>query len=169
MKRIFLFLDKLEESVTVALFALMTIDVLIAVFLRYVVKIPFPYSEEIARYMVIWATLIGFSICARKKAHLGIDMLVEKLPPKASKAVALLVQFLSLATYVFLTYASVKFVTFSFSIKQMTPALQIPYWVVYLALPIGFGLSSLRTVQIIWNDNFSKEKDESRYEEVNIL
>ena len=52
---------------------------------RYLLHSPSSISEEIARFLLIWISLIGAVYCYRTKAHLGLDILTNKLAEKQQK------------------------------------------------------------------------------------
>lgn len=110
MKSINDYLDKLEEHAAVACFAAMCIVVLIAVFLRYVVQYPFPWGEEIARYLMIWGIFFGISIGTRQKAHLGVEAFVNLLPAILRKAVLIISQIIIICAFFWLAVLSVNLV-----------------------------------------------------------
>ena len=58
----------------------MTIVVLLGVFFRYVLQQPLSWSEEVARYLMIWAASLAVSIGIMRKEHLGITFLISRLP-----------------------------------------------------------------------------------------
>ncbi|MBS3918195.1 MAG: TRAP transporter small permease subunit [Deltaproteobacteria bacterium] len=57
----------------------MTVSVLLGVLFRYVLKAPLPWSEEMARYLMIWGVSLGASIAFREGSHVGITILVDRL------------------------------------------------------------------------------------------
>lgn len=166
MKTLDKVLTKFEENVASMFYLVMLIDILYAVFMRYVMKDAFQAGEEIARYCMIWGVYFGVSTGTKKRAHLGIDMLVDRMPAKIKKIVTFCSDLVVLAVYIILTVTGCFLVLKTIQTGQLTPATQIPFYIVYLALPVGFGLSTLRVIMNIWYDYFSKDKDKDRYEEV---
>jgi TRAP-type C4-dicarboxylate transport system permease small subunit len=58
----------------------MTAVVLLGVGARYVMQNPMSWTEEVARYLMVYLALIGVSIVTRRRAHLGVLYFVTKLP-----------------------------------------------------------------------------------------
>jgi C4-dicarboxylate transporter, DctQ subunit len=168
VKLINAFLDKFEDYAAVFCFAWMCIVILIAVFLRYVVHYPFPWGEELARYLMIYGVFLGISIGTRKKAHLGVEAFVNMVPKNMKKAVLLVSALIQVGAYCWFAYLCVTLTLILQENGQSTPSLRVPTYLVYGALPLGFILSAIRSVQVLWNDYFSKAKDDSRYEEVQV-
>ena len=168
MKTINGILDKIEDYISVICFALMSIIVLVAVFLRYVLFYPFPWGEEAARYLMVWGIFLGISIGVRKKAHLGVEAFVYRLPSTMTKKAMFVSQLIMIAAYLWFAYLSLALVLKIKATGQTSAAMQLPMYYIYAALPVGLTLSLIRQLQVFWNDYFSRSKDTSRYEEVQI-
>lgn len=72
-----------NDAVVVVLFLAMTITVIIQVFFRFVIQSPLRWTEELARYLMIWLVLMASAIAMRNRSHLQVDVLTSALPPKA--------------------------------------------------------------------------------------
>ncbi|MHC1760039.1 MAG: TRAP transporter small permease [Negativicutes bacterium] len=160
--------DKVEDYISVLCFSLMSIVVLVAIFLRYVLFYPFPWGEEAARYLMVWGVFLGISIGVRKKAHLGVEAFVYKLPKKFIKHALFVSQVIMMIGYLWFAYLSIDLVLKIKATGQTSASTQIPMYYIYAALPVGLTLSLVRQMQVFWNDFFSRNKDTSRYEEVQI-
>jgi TRAP-type C4-dicarboxylate transport system permease small subunit len=68
------------EGVIVAALILMTLVLLLQVFARYVAKISIPWTEELARYLLVLMTFTGAALALRDKQHIAITFLLERLP-----------------------------------------------------------------------------------------
>lgn len=152
MKSLNRILDAIEDYAAAVCFAAMCIVILIAVFMRYVLVKSFPVGEELARYLMIWGVFFGISIGVRHKAHLGVDVFVSMLPSKGQAVLSKLSGMIVVASYLFLSVISVLLILKVKSMGQRTPAMQIPTWMIYSALPVGFILSFIRSVQVAWAD-----------------
>lgn len=149
MKQFNAIVSKIEEIVTVFCFSAMSIITLVAVFFRYVLNNPIIWSEEAARYLMVWGICIGISIATEKKAHLGIDIFVSFAPQRVRRVLEIFSSVVLALIYVMIFGLSVLFVTGAMKLGNVTPILRIPFWMVYLALPIGFGLSLIRSIQVL--------------------
>ncbi len=86
-----LFFERLTAYPCIAATGGMTIVVLLGVFFRYVVRQPLSWSEEVARYLMIWAASLAVSIGIMRKEHIGITFLVDRFPSSVQKYIAVLV------------------------------------------------------------------------------
>ncbi len=151
-------LDKSEEILAVILFSLMSIIILWAVICRFILKIPFSWGEESARYLMIWGIFIGISIGVRTNAHLGVEAFVELLPKRMHRYVEAFSEVLCFAIYVILFILSMQLIVVMYSKGQTSAAMHIPMWWAYLAMPVGLFLSCVRTLNVFYS-NYIKKKD----------
>lgn len=147
MKTLDKVVSKIEELIAVIGLSAMTIITLVAVFFRYVLQSPIIWSEEAARYLMVWSTMLGISIATRQKAHLGIDIFISMAPKKAQRLLEILSTLMMIVMFVFLVIISIVFIRSALRTNNVSPMLRIPFYIIYLALPIGFGLSAVRSVQ----------------------
>lgn len=126
---------RLCASMLFVLGVLMTVIILLQVFFRFVVYVPFPWSEECARYLMIWMGMLGSVVAMRKGRHIGVRVLVERLPAKAYGIVTFLVQ-LSMVFFLGIIFKE-GWGLAMFNFDQRSPAMEIPMMVPYLAIPVG--------------------------------
>ena len=77
-------LDKIVMWTGATLLVLMTMDILMGVFFRYVLNSSLVWSEEVARYMMIWMVSLAMSCGIKRDEHLTIRFLVDALPSQAA-------------------------------------------------------------------------------------
>ncbi len=124
VKHILLNLDAYAAG---TLFAVTMTLVIVNVFSRYVFNFVFAWTEELA------------TSCTRQ--HVGVDLLVNRLPEKAREIVHLLTDIVILLLNSYITYLSVLFMRSS-KAKTM-PIMKISVNYLYAALLIGFGLMAI--------------------------
>jgi TRAP-type C4-dicarboxylate transport system permease small subunit len=140
-------LNRISEIVCCGVLLAMTLVVVIQVVCRYFLAASLTWSEEFARYSLVWITFLGGSIAVKKRAHMGLHSLVDTLPPKAQH----LVETLTLICIMgFLSIATLKgFQLALFNMAQYSPAMGISIGIVYFAVPSGSILMLVHvTVQL---------------------
>ncbi len=137
-------LDKVEDVFCAASLLLTALVLFVNVVLRYVFSASTSWAEELIRYLMIWITFIGGSICVRRGAHIRMDFLLTMLPKKAALAVTRLVFFVAGGFCAALFWYSARLVAFTVELEQASPAMGIPMWIPYLAMPLGSALMALR-------------------------
>lgn len=106
-----------------------------AVIYRFVLLDPIRWSEEAARYMMVWVTFLGAGYAMGKGKHIGVTMFVEKLPEKGRRISLCVAEIVIL---LFLAAVAVQGGNLIFSLrKQTSPAMGLPMWIPYLAVPVG--------------------------------
>jgi C4-dicarboxylate transporter DctQ subunit len=115
--------------------------------LRTPFKIAFSWSNEFTRYAIVWMVFIGGSIAARKGFHINIDILQEILPRPFAHALNLICQIASLIFCSLLFIYGVELVIQMKGSDQRSPAMEIPMYWVYLAIPLGGLLMGVRFVE----------------------
>jgi TRAP-type C4-dicarboxylate transport system permease small subunit len=128
--------------------ALLVFDVVWGVFSRYVMGEQSQWTEELARFLLVWVALLGGAVAFGTRGHLGVDYFVGKFDPVAQKMMAIVVHLIVLffAVSVFV-YGGGRVVTDALAMEQMTPALGWKMGHVYLALPIAGVFMVLYTVE----------------------
>ena len=82
-------IDRVVDGAAIAAFAGMFACVLGQVGFRYFLGDPLVWSDELARYLFVWASLLGWIIAARRRSHLSIDMVATRLAPRGQAALRL--------------------------------------------------------------------------------
>ncbi len=141
-------LGQLEEGITVIAYFSMTLVVLWSVLCRYVLKIPFVYGDEAARYLTIYSVFIGVSLGARKGVHLGVEAFVNMLPPVPAKVVRLTAGAFTMVMYFALAGATLVMTLKVYSTGQHSSSMHIPMWMIYMSMPLGMFLSGIREMQV---------------------
>ncbi len=127
------------EWFTIALFAVLVLDVLWGVISRYVPGIrPSDWTEELAVYLLVWVSLYGAALTYRAYGHLGVDYFVAKLDPSAQKLVAVIVELAVLLFAGFaLCFGGWRLVADTLAANQLTPVLQWKIGYLYSAVPLS--------------------------------
>lgn len=147
------FLERYFERILMTGALLVMAVVLFAqVIMRYFLRSPFVWSEELARYILVWTAIIGVSLAVRERRHISVDFLPVVLGDRSLKVFSLLSHIGVLAFSIIIIFASVPLIQRLQMIGQTSPALGIPMWMIYAAMPVGFALTAIRTLQALWWD-----------------
>lgn len=139
-----------ERILSVVLLTGLFVTVLLQVFTRYVLDLPLPWTEEIARYLLIWTTFIAAAYVGARRLHISVDLLVAKLRPAAATAVDVLAQLVVVAICAVLTVGATMA---AYQLAGVTsPATDTPMWLVYGSAVLGFGLIGLHACFGIYLD-----------------
>ncbi|MDR1965407.1 MAG: TRAP transporter small permease [Synergistaceae bacterium] len=142
-----------EESLLTILLVLISAVMLAQVFARYVFNNSMTWPEEFCRYCYVWTVFLSLGFTLKKGSMLRVGVVMDLFPAKIQNAVKIFCDFVMLALFaVFLqrslgVVANIKNVT-----KEISSAMRIPMWLMYTCTTAGFGMSVIRTLQIIAND-----------------
>ncbi len=145
-------LNHMEEYFAVISLLIASLLVFIQVVLRYAFNNSLVWSEEIARYLIIWLVLIGSSIAVREKAHATVDAVVAFLPPLPKRIFSIIANLMGIAFCFILVRSGTITVSNVVEFGNVTPAVGIPMAIPYLSLPIGGALMLYRFIQLLFED-----------------
>lgn len=130
---------------TIFFMAVIAIVIPYEVFGRYVLAKMSTWSGEVSTYALVWATMLGGAVGLRKGYQVGVTSLLESVPPKLAKVIrfiGFIVMLIFLGVMIY--YGTIQTIS---NAVQLSPAMQIPMCYPYAALPIGFILMFLITIE----------------------
>lgn len=142
MKQLSLRAERIVEWLMALALSVMVILIFCNVVLRYAFNSGIAWAEEVARLMFVWMIFLGAILALRHHAHLGVEMLVEKLSPPARRACAVISHLLMLyALWLFLAGSWTQTVI---GMKTYSTVLGFP-----TALMAGSGLLCAASMMLI--------------------
>lgn len=153
------FIDQLEEWLIAIFMGAATLVVFLAIAHRYSSNFPWlwqytksintSWAQELCIYLFIWMAKFGAAYGVRTGIHIGVDALVRKLSAAKQRFFIIL----SLLCGAFFTSViavmGAKFVVFIHNTGQVSPDMEMPMWIVYLAIPLGSILMCYRFIQVL--------------------
>ena len=140
--------DNFEEYALLLLFPLMVAVVFTATLARYLNLFPMFWGEEVARYIMVFMAYIGAGLGMKKGAHVGVSFFTDRF---RNVKIRIFLEGFRLGIIVFfcgmIMYYYRSIIVHQISMGQTTPALYIPMWVPYSAVPLGMFLVALRAFQ----------------------
>jgi len=131
-------LDVVLSRFLIVLMVLMVLDVSWQVFTRFVLQDSSSYTEELANFLLIWIGVLGASYAVRTKAHLGIDVLMQRLQGKRKNTAEISVYLMVfLFALVIMVIGGLRLVFITFSLDQTSAAMGIRMGYIYLVLPLS--------------------------------
>lgn len=110
---------------------------------------PLPFSsafEEIAVNTFVWMTLLGAGVCVRTRSHMRMDIIDTVLPARFLPFMDILRNGIVLLVFGFACKISAQYIPIAKRTGMTTSALDLPQYILYLALPLGFALMVLWSV-----------------------
>jgi len=133
--------DKVDSILAWTLIVLMAanvFNVLWQVFTRFILKNPSAFTEELARFLLIWVGLLGAAYATGRKMHLAIEVILERLEGKIREIAEFAIQFfILLFALLVMVVGGIRLVGITLALEQISAALRVKLGYVYLVLPIS--------------------------------
>ena len=138
MKQIRIKVNKIIERFLVLILVGMVLNVIWQVFTRFFTSSPSAFTNELARYLMIWLGVLGAAYISGKQEHVAIDFFVKKLNNSLRRFIDrfVLLSILSFAFFVMII-GGINLVYITLKLEQYSPSLQIPFALVYSIIPIS--------------------------------
>jgi len=135
MERISRIVNRIAETAIVIIVSIMAVVVFAEVIFRYVLHLPLFWTEEFARYCLVWSSLLGAGVALKRGEHIAVTFLAEMFPEGIRKEASLLVH-IFIASFLGMLFWG-GFCLVIITRHQLSPAMRIPMSWPYMAVPIG--------------------------------
>lgn len=140
-----------EDWLAFVLFWSLAFIVFLQFFTRYVLNDSLSWTEEIARYGLMWVVFIGGAMVTRRNTHIAVELLSNVMKPGPLRAALLaLVDFIKLAFLGLLAFVSWT-ITERMHFQRMT-VFDLPMSYVYAGVAFGCLLMFFRQAQNVWRN-----------------
>lgn len=140
---------KVIKLLVVVLAAILVVIVFANVISRYFLNFALAWSDEAARFLFIWVSLLGAVIANAKNEHMKLDILVQKVPEKVGQFILLISNIIILIILGVLFKGGITISIENFS--WLSPALEIPYGLVYSIAPFCILILIIQTLMKIYD------------------
>lgn len=154
-------LDALEEWIIAALIGTATVLIFVSVVHRFASGVTFLYpyarlidlswAQELCIFMFVWMAKFGAAYGVRAGIHVGVDVLVNRLSPGFRRVMVLISLFCGALFTGAVGTLGANLVLKIYATGQVSADMELPMWIVYLAVPLGSGLMCFRFLQVAWN------------------
>jgi TRAP-type C4-dicarboxylate transport system permease small subunit len=139
-----------EDWLAFAIFWILGIVVFAQFFTRYVLNDSLAWTEEIARYLLMWVTFIGAAIAMRRRTHIGVEVLEHFLPGSFAPYLRAIIDLITIGFLGCLAWFSLTIVE-RMQIQRMT-IIDMSMSIVYGGVALGVFLTLFRALQIFWRN-----------------
>ncbi len=130
--------DKILANFLVIIMTVMVLNVLWQVASRFILGSPSSFTDELARYLMIWVGILGAAYVSGRNMHVAIDVLPKRLNKKMQKRLKLMVRLLIILFCLgAMVIGGSRLVYITHILDQSSPALQVPLSLVYVVIPIS--------------------------------
>ncbi len=138
-------IEAITGAICVMAFGAMLIVVLLGVFFRYVMGDPFQWTEELARFLMLWGAFLAMNLAMRSEEHIKIDFVIKSIPRAVQSAVGILVDLL---VGCFLVYLTIKGIHIASGAFMTAMSMDFSMSWIYFSVPVG---AFFTLVQLILN------------------
>lgn len=142
-------LDRLEEWLILSFMAAATLVTFVSVAMRYTLGTGFTWATELTIYLFIWMAKFGAAYGVRTGIHVGVDYVVNKVEGAKKRFLVISGLFLGVFFTGVIAFFGARWVIFMHGTGQVSPDLEWPMWIIYLAIPFGSGLMCYRFIQAL--------------------
>jgi len=154
--------EKSIPAIGTAFFCLSIVWMFVEAISRQLFSHSFAISEEIVIFSLAWAILLTLAQAGRKGYHISVSLFISKMSPKTRNLVNLITSCLSICYCALILVSSLKFIPHLYAIRVISDSpLQLPMWIVYMAIPVGAILLILfyfeKTICYIFNNKLETQ------------
>ncbi|MGD1879416.1 MAG: TRAP transporter small permease [Kiloniellaceae bacterium] len=148
-------LNWLVERFCVLLLVLLILDVWLGVLVRYLLPLGWTFTEELARYLMIWAALLAVSSGISHREHIGVLVVFDQFPPRVRKVLAVAFDVIAFGFFAVIFFYGLDFVERGFGRYTMIGT--IPKAYPFIGVPLAAGLACIQLVLVAIHDFFSSD------------
>lgn len=135
----------------------MSVVVAVQVFFRYALNHSLFWSEELARYLLVWLTFLGASVAYRRTLHPGIDIVYAQMPVPIQRMISIFIHFISTVLFGVMIFYGIQF---SYFVRlQISPALYLPKWMVFSIIPLSGIIFMIHGITFLVDEIRGKDRD----------
>jgi len=127
--------ERALDALAVVLFAVMFGVIVMQVALRYVFNHPLVWTDEAAQYCFVWVSFLGWTMAARRRIHIGINVVVDRLPAAARRGLHALWCLAAVGFALVLFVVGIVIAWRNGDVRMVS--IDFAFWPVYLAVPIA--------------------------------
>lgn len=146
-------INRWVEAACVLLLVLLVLDVWLGVLVRYVIPLPLTFTEELARYLMIWMALLAVSSGIVYREHIGVAYVFGRLGPTTRRVMLLLFDLLAFVFFFALLWWGIDFVERGF--RRVTMIYGIPKGYPFIGVPLAALVACVQLVLVGIRDFWS--------------
>jgi C4-dicarboxylate transporter DctQ subunit len=132
------------------LLAFIMVTICIDVVLRYFFLSPMIWVTEVTEYSLLWVTFLGTAWLLRKKGHVIMDLVVNKIKPEHQAKLNIIMSLIGLIVCLLLTTYGIKVILNVFERQLLlSTILTPPAWIIFIVIPIGSFLLTIQFIRMI--------------------
>ena len=148
MERISDIINRCTEVAVFIIISAMAVDVFIEVVFRYILLLPLFWTEEFARYCLVWSSLLAAGIALKRGQHIAVTFVVERFPKRIRRGAALGGDILVATMLAVVLWGGIYLVILTR--HQLSPAMRLSMSLPYMAIPTGSAVMLFHVLTSIY-------------------
>lgn len=140
-------MDTAIEWTVSVIVAVMVINISMGIFCRYVLQNALFWTEEMSRYLMVWAGMLGAALALKDDSHIGVTFVLNRFPPPAKRVAQLAARLIVAAFLAILFFKSFDYLK-TLSI-QKSAAMELPMTIPYLSVTVGAFLMFIENLVLM--------------------
>lgn len=123
---------------------LMAVNSVANVLGRFVFQQSLYFSEELNQFLIVLITFVGLGYAARQGRHIRMSAFYDQLSDRGRKVLMVIIAAITAVIMFMLAYYAGQFVANLARRGRVTPALQVPLYITFLWVPVGFAITGIQ-------------------------
>jgi len=152
-------ISDLLDSIILRIVFLLIVGMIVSITLQIVCRVFFdalPWTEEVARYLLVWSTFLGATLAYKRGSHISVTVLIDLFKGKGKKIFTIANIISSLVFFAVIIRYGFKYM--SLQATQVSAALRIPIKYVYLVIPVSFIVMVIHGLSTLLNEMLPEEE-----------
>ena len=141
-------INRCTEAAVFIIISVMAFDVFIEVIFRYVLLFPLFWTEEFARYCLVWSSLLAAGIALKRGQHIAVTFFAERVPKRIRAIAGLGGDIFVAAMLAVILWGGIYLVILTR--HQLSPAMRLPMSLPYMAIPTGSAIMFFHALTSIY-------------------
>ncbi|MEZ5824846.1 MAG: TRAP transporter small permease [Geminicoccaceae bacterium] len=139
------------ERLVALLMIALVLDVWLGVVARYALRAQIPWTEELARYLMIWAALLAISAGIARREHIGFNMLLARFPEGLQKLLLTAFDLIALGFFLFMMIYGIGMTMTG--AKQFAMIFDMSMAMPYASVPVSAAVAAIQLVLVAIRDH----------------
>ena len=150
-------LNWLVERLCALIAIVLVFDVWLGVFVRFVIPLPLTFTEEAARYLMIWMALLAVSCGIARREHIGVMLLFDALPAAFRRPLLAVLDLMGFCFFAFLLYYGTGFA--ADGLARFTNIYGMNKALPFAAVPVSAALACIQIALVALRDQVPGDSD----------
>ena len=143
-------LNRAIEAIVAAIMLLLVVDVWLGVLERYLLHWQLPWPEELARYLMIWAAMLAVSCGIARREHIGLSILLDKLPEGGRRGLLIAMDALAFLLFFYVFLYGIGFAATGLNRQAMIFGMSLAP--AFAAIPVAAAIAATQLALVLIRD-----------------